>query len=358
MPNYKGRTPGTRRIVVWVKGRSHERIFEGSKAEGDAFEARWRVELEASVHETRVAPRFSPLCTEKYRPFAEANLARSTWSRRKYVIANLCGFFGQKKTTDFVMADVEAYKAFRQKQDAGPGTINGELRAFLTVLRWATETGYPVTIPPIRYLKEPEGRVRIWSLEELDALMTVARTKHPVILRLIVFLLNTGCRKGEALAAEWSWFDFKRGMISIPATKYWTPKSGRAREVTISDACREVTDLPKLARTSDRWVFPNRDAGAFEFFPDEIFKELENAAGISGGAHTLRHCFASNFLETTPDLYLLSQVLGHSHERITAIYAHLLPSHLEKSRNAVNIRPPAPTMARTMARGSRSAKTA
>jgi site-specific recombinase XerD len=128
--------------------------------------------------------------------------------------------------------------------------------------------------------------------------------------------------------------------------------------VTISDACREVTELPKLARTSERFVFPNRDGVQFGVFPDQIFKELEDAAGISGGVHTLRHCFASNFLATTPDLYLLSQVLGHSHERITAIYAHLLPSHLEKSRNAVNIRPPSQTLARTLAERPRKAETA
>lgn len=344
--------------MVWAKGKRHERIFEGSKAEGDGFEARWRVELESHQHETRVAPRLLQLSTEKYRPFAEANLAKSTWRARKHVLVNLCSFFGQKKTTDFTFADTEAYKAHRLKGKAGPSTINTELRALLTVLRWAETTGYPVVFPPVRYLKEPEGRVRIWSHEELDALMTAARTKHPIMLRLIVFLLNTGCRKGEAIAAEWSWFDFKRGMISIPATKYWRPKNGRAREVTISDACREATDLPKLARTSDRFVFPNRDGSQFEYFPDAIFKELEDKAGISDGVHTLRHCFASNFLQTTPDLFLLSQVLGHSHQRITEIYAHLLPSHLEKSRNAVNIRPPSATVARTVARASRRSKTA
>src|SRR5262245_25756748 len=36
---------------------------------------------------------------------------------------------------------------------------------------------------------------------------------------------------------------------------------------------------------------------------------------------------------------LLAKVLGHSHERTTKTYAHLLPDHLARSMNAVNFAP-------------------
>lgn len=349
MPNYPGKRPGTRRIVVWSKGKANERTVVGTKTEGDLFESRFRIELEANVHDTRTAPSLQQICTEKYAPFARANLSKSTCRSRLHVLVNLCAFLGQRKLTAFTMADTEAYKASRLSKTVGPATVNGELRAFLTVLKWAKEQGYPVTIPPIRYLRVPTGRVRIWTHAEVKKLMAVARVKHPEILRIIIFLLNTGCRKGEVIAAEWSWMDFRKGIIRIPASKEWSPKSGKARDVPMSDACRAVLQIPESERRSERWVFPNRDGVRFEFFPDAIVKELQTKAGLTGGIHTTRHCFASFFLEKGGSMHELAEILGHSHLRTTAIYSHLLPGHLEKSRNMVNIGPP-PTMDPTLSK--------
>jgi hypothetical protein len=38
-------------------------------------------------------------------------------------------------------------------------------------------------------------------------------------------------------------------------------------------------------------------------------------------------------------MFLLAQVLGHSHQRVTALYSHLLPGHLLRARDAVNMAP-------------------
>ena len=59
---------------------------------------------------------------------------------------------------------------------------------------------------------------------------------------------------------------------------------------------------------------------------------------MKGGAHTLRHTYASYFLQTK-SLAALAGVLGHSHTRVTELYAHLLPNHLEGARNAVSFAP-------------------
>lgn len=325
-------------MVLSLKNRQYEWVVEGSKADAARFEAQKRIELTANVHETRVAPKFSDLCVEKYRPYAKANFTKSTWRARSNILVSLQLFFRQKKLTEFTASDVEAYKAHRlEASKLSPSSMNTELRALQRVLRWATKNGYPVSMPSVTFLKEPAGRVRIWTHEELDRLMSAAAAAHPEILRVIVFLLNTGCRKGEARAAEWTWIDFNKGMIRMPASEHWKPKNGRAREIPISDACLAVLTGP---RRSERWVFPNRDGAMFERFPDAIFKELQTKAKISGGAHTLRHSFASSFLQKKPSMFLLGQILGHSTQRMTEIYSHLLPDHLEEARNAVNIGPP------------------
>ena len=48
-------------------------------------------------------------------------------------------------------------------------------------------------------------------------------------------------------------------------------------------------------------------------------------------------CYASHFLRDVPDLFELARVLGHSHVRVTELYTHRLPGHLERARNAVDL---------------------
>jgi integrase len=337
MPNYKGRTPGTRRVVIWAQGKRHEWIVDGTRADGDAFEARKRVELEAGTLSNRTAPTFSDFSKLQYKPYAEANLKASTWQNvRIYQVATLTEFFGTRRLTEIDNNSIEAFK-FHRRQAIGPASINNELRVLKTILVYARRLGFPCATPAVAKMKvRGDGRVKVWTLGQLDSLFTEARAVSPQLLRILVFLVNTGCRKGEALACEWDWIDFDAGMIRIPSNEYWQPKSGKPREVPMSDACRAV-----LAgkRQHPRWVFPTIHGERYTVFPKGLFSEARKEARLIGGVHTLRHTFASNFLHAVPDLFLLAQVLGHSHTRVTELYAHLLPGHLDRARNAVNIGP-------------------
>jgi integrase len=342
MPNYKGKTPGTRRIVVWRKGKAYERVISGTKADGDAFEARWRVELESQGLSKRVAPPFSSFCANVYKPYAEVNLKDSTWSVRRYQIATLMEFFGDRRLTYIDTELVEQFKRVRRR-DVGPTAINNELRILRTVLNYANATNYPAGNPKIVRLKQRGNpRAEVWlTAPELERLFAEARKEPGHLMRLLVFLANTGCRKGEAIACEWSWIDFDAGMIRIPSTKYWQPKNGLPREIPMSDACRVIL---VGERAHPRWVFPRtRDRkgseGRYTEFPRDAFEAARARAKLKGGLHRLRHTFAAHFLQAVPDLFLLAQVLGHSHARVTELYAHLLPDHLARARNAVNIGP-------------------
>ncbi len=343
---YKGRRPGTRRVVIWAKGKAHEWVVTGTKAEAEAFEARKRLELQADQLSARTAPTFCDFCLQKYQPYAETNLKESTWRKsRKYQVANLIEFFGSMRLTAIDTGVVEDFKSERI-DEVGRTTVNNELRLLGTILRYGRELGFPCGTPKIVKLKVGERRVRAWTRDELELLFVKARSISVDLQRMIIFLVNTGCRKGEAIAAEWDWIDFDAGMIRIPSNEYWQPKNGKPREVPMSDACRAILSLsPK----SDRWVFPNRSLRRYAEFPKDLFWDARDAAGLTGGVHQLRHTFASHFLQEVPDLFLLAQVLGHSHQRTTELYAHLLPGHLERARNAVNLGPKLETMVRTMA---------
>ena len=336
MPIYPGRKPRVWRVTVDAKGKRHEEAFHGTKAEAKEHEARMRVALGARGRlSQRIAPLFSDLAAD-YSVHAKANLADATWRKvRVYQVATLRDFFGRYRLTDLSTELVDDYKDERRKA-VRPSSVNNELRVFGTMLRWARDDRtLPVADFKIRKLKvSGERRVHAWTVPELAKLYAAAAKKDLAFVPMIEFLLNTGCRKGEAIAAEWTWVDDGRRLLSIPVTDFWRPKSGKPREVPVGDALART--LAKLARTS-RYVFPNFHGERFAEFPNKRFAAIVDAAGLTGGPHTCRHTYASHFLRAVPDLFELARVLGHSHVRITELYTHLLPGHLERSRNAVNL---------------------
>ncbi len=359
MSNYPGRTKGTRRIVIWHKGKREEKIIIGTKTDGDEWEARRRLELSGqdTVDPKRI-PAFSDFCVSRYKPHAERHLKGSTWNTvRVYQVDTLCKVIGHLKITDVPRPEaIERYKAERSKAKVfrhgawhpmKPSSINNELRVLRTILNWARELGY--SVPVFKWKKLPirgKARARAWTGEQIQALYSAAKDRAPELVPMFVFLMNTGCRKGEAIVAEWSWVDLDEGYLRIPSNEAWQPKNGEPREVPIADALRAALGGP---RRHPKYLFPTQLRSRYAYFPKDIFDDIRTAAGVTGGPHGFRHTFASHFLKNRPDLFLLGQVMGHSHQRVTELYSHMLPDHLALARNAVNIAPRLQTVAGTVA---------
>ncbi len=349
------------RVRLWHRGIPHEWIVRGQKSDAISFEARKVQELEASEPAAvlRAVPKFSEFCATRYRPHAELHLRASSWYRQRFHLASLMEHFGDLKLTEIRTEGVEAYIRARQEAakrlreisysrkgkqitykrpggSIGAVAINNELRVLSRVKNFALERRVPIADFRVELLAEPERRPKVWTPTELDRLLAVCAEVAPEILPLIVFLANTGCRKGEALALTWDRVDLERGEVQIWPGPEWQPKNGKPREIGISDAL-----LPWLSsgRKSSRWVFPSATGERFAFWPKRQFERACEAAGLSGGPHRLRHTFASAFLSSVPDLGLLAVILGHSDEAVTRLYAHMLPDRLARARNVVSVGP-------------------
>ncbi|MFI0577446.1 tyrosine-type recombinase/integrase [Streptomyces tendae] len=60
------------------------------------------------------------------------------------------------------------------------------------------------------------------------------------------------------------------------------------------------------------------------------------AESRENGTHALRHVYASVLLDAGESIKALAEYLGHSDPGLTLrVYAHLLPSSQERTRNAV-----------------------
>jgi integrase len=235
------------------------------------------------------------------------------------------------------------YKSVRLKAGISKVSVNNELRVLRRVLRWAHELGAIAQSPRIGFFKYARRRIAgSWTAAEVTRLLTEVRRVSPDIYPMVLFLATTGARRGEAIALPWTHVDIQKGLVRIWAVdpeasegvvvERWSPKT-MEREVPIPAAMLAYFGG---ARRSPTWVFPSAQTGGrFAFWPARKFDRARDAAGLKGGAHKLRHTYASHFLERNPNLFLLARVMGHSHVRVTELYSHLVPGYLDKARNVV-----------------------
>jgi integrase len=349
MAEWREEPPGSGRWrkQIWNLGRPIKLTFRGSKADAQQYEARRRIELGAIDPATSESVfDFEHYCAERYRPHAQATLRPSTWSVRKFQLENLLLHFGRVKLPKLREPEIEAYKMKRLADGADKVTVNTELNVLSATLTYARETlKLPCASPKIRRFKitKNKGRIEFYSRREVDRILSVAMKETRWFYPMLVFLFETGCRKSEAINLPWKHVSFDQRIVRIwnDTDDAYEVKSVE-REVPISDHLLVVLKKQKLAGLSKEWVFPchtdrmgTKGAKLYEF-PDNTWTRIVGLAGLKGGPHKARHTFASHFLAVKPDLFLLGRLLGHSHTRVTELYAHLIPEHLAEARNVVS----------------------
>jgi len=69
-----------------------------------------------------------------------------------------------------------------------------------------------------------------------------------------------------------------------------------------------------------------------------MYSRSKEIAGIKkqGGAHALRHAFATHALEAGADLYTIKQLLGHSSITSTARYLRMTEKTLQSIKSPVD----------------------
>lgn len=170
---------------------------------------------------------------------------------------------------------------------------------------------------------------------------------------LILFILGTGLRLGEALALNYN-LDIRDGQVLVRRTYQRSPiiedrkvvgyekifkepkTKGSIRSVkmpqlinkAVKDRIAQIRELAKDPHYHDQGLL----------FPDEIgdilhdarplrrLRALEKELGLSAiNIHGLRHSYATRLLESGRPIQVISKLLGHSRVELTqAIYAHVM----------------------------------
>ena len=256
---------------------------------------------------------------------------------------------GKLKVREVTREDVAALH--REIAKTHPYMANRVLALLSVMFNLAIEREMRTDNPCVRVPKAPEEKRETFLAPAEIARLSDALAAHPekISAAAIRFLMLTGARRNEALAAKWPEFDLAAGVWTKPSTN---TKQKRVHRVPLSAAAAAVlTEMQAEAERMRRegiispYVFPSgkrhsktgTERGTDRLL--EVRKTWASAcktAGLKGiRLHDLRHSFASALVSGGIGLPTIGAMLGHSQPRTTARYSHLYDSALRDAAERV-----------------------
>jgi integrase len=267
--------------------------------------------------------------------FAEAALSYLEQGGCSRFLNAIISHFG---TTPLAQIDQNALDRASLKlyPSVSPSTRN---RQFYTpasaVLHHAAHRGW-CQRPLIQRPKSAPERVRWITVEEADKLIA-ASSKH--LRPLVIFLLYTGARVGEALWLDWSDVNLDRAHVAFPKTK-----NGEARGVPLH---RRVVAALSTIKGSEGEVFRRPDGAPYERPKraedhsagsriSTAFTGACRRAGIEDfHPHDCRHTWATWHYQANRDLGALQRLGGWKSVRMVLRYAHVNVAELHHTIDAL-----------------------
>lgn len=209
-------------------------------------------------------------------------------------------------------------------------TVNRYLAILKTILRHKRQVW-----DIIKMRKERKGRIRVLTNEEEQQAVlmlkngaTNKRNKHfPDVSDLVVVLVDTGMRLGEALRQTYDDIDFEANLITI-----WINKGDRPRSIPMTKRVRII-----LKERQAKSPIKPFDMSMFQ--AENAWKSVRKKMGLEKDTqfvlHALRHSCASRLVNKGVDLYVVKEWLGHSTIQVTEKYAHLAPGKLAHAANVL-----------------------
>lgn len=283
---------------------------------------------------------FKDFALKTYPPFAKTNLSPSTLERCEGIIeTHLIPHF-DKYLFKITRKDIEVYKQ-KRSEEVEPATVNREFSRLRHMLKCAVDWGYIKNNPckGVKELKEPPGRVRYLSLEEIDRLLVACdpetllqnpNNKNRGLSKLITAYLkpivqiaiHSGMRRGEIIGLKWKDIDFKEKRIILTKTK-----NNERRTIFMNNTLLKVLkSLP--VRLHSESIFTEINGNMVTVG----FERACKRAGIEDFRfHDLRHTFASYLVMGGVNLRTVQILLGHKDLRMTMKYSHLSPEYLQEA---------------------------
>lgn len=285
-------------------------------------------------HEVAQLKRDMPTFNEwakEYMAEAEKRMKRPDQPKRYIDMAK--ERFGKKKLNAVTRADIQNQMKQLQKSGRTNAVANQYHARLRSCFAEAVSEGlidknpcagikrYPEPLPRSRTLTDKEMKKTLKAIDKLD---------NQFAQTVFHMLIETGCRKSEALAAKWDDINFADLIWRLPDTK-----SGHPQIIPLSKSI--AAKLRLLPRTDSPFLFPGTGKTghlADVKKPWEIVREAAKIPDVR--LHDVRRTFGLHIARRA-GLHVASKLLRHSSIKVTE--SHYVPLGIDELRAALEKKP-------------------
>jgi integrase len=264
--------------TLMVNGQRERRVSEEWTTKEEALAALLARQKEIAAGQVERTPeRTLGQLAEEYLVYKKAK--PSLREDTRYLERQFLPAFGSSLPVRKLTTPLIAQWERRRSADASPYTVANELTVFKHMLRRARKWGYLDTVPEIEMPKEPRGRDRYLSEDEIVRLLDARdRSTNPALGPLVRVAINTGMRRGEMLDLEWERLNLSTSTITLYDTK-----NGEPRSVPINSAVYAVlVALEPDPEKRTGLVFRSPEGGRSSSRFTKCFATALRRAGIHG----------------------------------------------------------------------------
>jgi integrase len=350
--------------------RRKARQLDGEIAAGTFKYAKWfprgpRAALFAPT--TEEGPPLYSLYVRRWLTDTSARLSAGTaYDRYRIIEGKLIPFFGERRVSQILDEDVEAFVAELKRvsvEDAQPAAessakparkrrklSNRRVNIILQVLRQsldrAVKRGWLETNPAreVERLREDKPEILPLSFDEVRLFLD-AGLQDEAQRRYFTVAFFSGLRPGEQMGLRWDDLDWHLKTIGVRRT---LTRWGEGATKTV-ESSRDVEMLPPVewalqaqraaSQLKSAWIFPNTAGAPLNLtnLRERVWRPALRRGGLRYRAlYQTRHTFATLALGSGEDIGWVAKMLGHtSTEMVIRRYHRFVPNLTKQDGSAI-----------------------
>jgi site-specific recombinase XerD len=217
-------------------------------------------------------------------------------------------------------AHVRAWLAEASQRGLRDTSVHAGARGVKTMLRFWLEEKYLSEAVTFAMPRLEKRLLPFLSPAQFKVALRAAHTKRD--RAILLFLADSGVRRGEALALNWEDVSFQSGAVLIRLGK-----GNKARVTAVGERTRKALMSYRRGRKVGEGdpLFVTDEGGRLTpMGVRSLFLRLSTRAGFNISPHMLRRTFAIQSLRAGMDLIALQRLMGHASVEMTEHYVQYL----------------------------------
>lgn len=272
---------------------------------------------------------------DKHFPTLQENTLKQYRAAKKDVVE----YFKDKPITSIKPAHVSAMISQFASDGYAQKTVKARLLVMSLICKFAIISQY-IEANPCQYVEIPKNlpKSKREDISKEESELIKKNYDKPFGV-FALFLLMTGCRRGEALALEPEDIDWEKGIVHINKTTEWHGNKPYIKPCPKTEAGVRDIPIPEFMLNllkpfkNQKYLFANERGELMNNSQvTRAWRAYQKATGITATPHQLRHHFASMLYDANIDVKSAQRLLGHADIKTTMdVYVHLSETRKDSS---------------------------